>query len=196
MALLLTDYDIISTLSSLGGEIRKAEGGSLTTLVDQSLTFNNDSLLGSTVVITSGLNIGISASVTSYTSDTLTFNALANAVVAGVNYSLLDETYESYILRAEALITEAFKNGGLDIELMLNTAQLKELHITKTISLICLSKRKDATDDDMYHSNYLAFDEMFKTMYSGIVVDYDTNEDGSISADEESQELTQVGFIR
>ena len=48
----------------------------------------------------------------------------------------------------------------------------------------------------MYHSNYLAFDEMFKTMYSGIVVDYDTNEDGSISADEESQELTQVGFIR
>ena len=140
MALLLTDYDIISTLSSLGGEIRKAEGGSLTTLVDQSLTFNNDSLLGSTVVITSGLNIGISASVTSYTSDTLTFNALANAVVAGVNYSLLDETYESYILRAEALITEAFKNGGLDIELMLNTAQLKELHITKTISLICLSK--------------------------------------------------------
>lgn len=196
MALSLTDYDIISTLSSLGGEIRKAEGGSNTTLVDQSLTFNNDSLLGSTVVFTSGLNIGVSASVSSYTSDTLTFEALANPVVAGANYSLLDETYESYMLRAEALITEAFKNGGLDIALMLNTAQLKELHIAKTISLICLSKRKDATDDDMYHSNYIAFDDMYKTMYSGIVVDYDSNEDGTISTDEENQELTQVGFLR
>lgn len=196
MALSLTDYDIISTLSSLGGEVRKAEGGSITTLVDQSLSFNNDSLLGSTIVFVNGLNIGTSVKVSSYASNTLTFDALANPVEAGVNYSLLNETYESYIARADALITEAFKNAGLDISLMLNVAQLKELHIAKTISLICLSKRHDALDDDMYHSNYVAFDEMYKTMYAGIVVDYDANNDGTISEDEENQELTQVGFLR
>lgn len=196
MALSLTDYDIVSTLSSLGGEVRKAEGGSTTTLVDQSISFNNDSLLGSTIVITSGLNRGLSVLVASYAGNTLTFDAIANPIEAGVNYSLLNETYESYILRAEALITEAFKNSGLDIALMLNTAQLKELHVAKTISLICLSKRLDATDDDMYHSNYLAFDEMYKTLFTGLVVDYDTNSDGTISEDEESQELTQVLFAR
>ena len=81
---------------------------------------------------------------------------------------------------------------GYDIENFLTPAHLRELHLNRTIAHICQAKMQDADNEDTYYINYLEFMKRYEEEFNTLVADYDTDGDGVIEDDEDSQSLGQV----
>ena len=111
-------------------------------------------------------------------------------------FCIVSKGYQSEVAQAALVISEDFKNRGIDDSLFLVDAQLKELHIAKAIELACYSLMNDAVDTDAYYANAERFNERYRTIMANLIADYDDNEDGSISSDEEDTSIGQVGFSR
>ena len=191
MAWTLTNADIISAFPILADYYEKADGGSTTTLTCKRLTsYDEDELVGATIGFINGDNAGVDAAITSYTSNstaTFGFSALANAVNSSTGFGIVLIDYTTYVNRAYAIIKNEMRNRGLDIDLFLTTVQVKELHLIKTLQLICMAKRQDADSDDIYHESYLVFKENYESELTTLKADYDTDEDGTIEEAEEKQ---------
>jgi len=191
MAWVLTNADIISAFPILADYYEKADGGSTTTLTCKRLTsYDEDELVGATIGFINGDNAGVDAAITSYTSSTTAtfgFSALANAVDSSTGFGIVLIDYTTYVNRAYAIIKNEMRNRGLDIDLFLTTVQVKELHLIKTLQLICMAKRQDADSDDIYHESYLVFKENYESELTTLKADYDTDEDGTIEEAEEKQ---------
>ena len=191
MAWVLTNADIISAFPILADYYEKADGGSTTTLTCKRLTsYDEDELVGATIGFINGDNAGVDAAITSYTSSstaTFGFSALANAVNSSTGFGIVLIDYTTYVNRAYAIIKNEMRNRGLDIDLFITTVQVKELHLIKTLQLICMAKRQDADSDDIYHESYLVFKENYESELTTLKADYDTDEDGTIEEAEEKQ---------
>jgi len=88
------------------------------------------------------------------------------------------------------------RNKGLDIDLFLTVSQMKELHLVKTLELICIAKRQDADSDDIFHENYLLFKERYEKEMTTLKADYDVDEDGTIDTDTEEDLSVQVRLVK
>jgi hypothetical protein len=188
MALTLTNSDLVQTLEALGGEILKADDGSTTTLVSQDLS-ELGNVDGYLLIFLSSDLLGNEAYISS-SEDTLFSldKTLLISVSSKTKFAYLEMPYDSFINRSSAIIEDLFRNKGM--------TQLKELHIYKTIELICLSKRNGAETDDVYNVNYETFKELFENSFTNLVADYDFNENGSIDEDEKLTNIGQVSFVR
>jgi len=198
MSWTLTNADIVSALPILADHFEKADSGSTTTLVSGRLTDLIDAeVVGSTIAFTTGDNAGTDAVITSYTDSTgsFGFDAVANAVDGSTGFGVVYLDYSSFINRAYDIIKNEMRNRGLDIDLFKTTTQVKELHLTKTLELICMSKRQDADTDDIYHESYMVFKENFESELTTLKADYDTDEDGVIEEAEKLQ-TSQVVLMK
>jgi len=190
MSWVLKNSDIISALPILADHFEKADSGSTTTLISGRLTDLIDAeVVGSTIGFTTGDNAGTDAIITSYTDSTgsFGFDAVANAIDSSTGFGIVYLDYSSFINRAYDIIKNEMRNKGLDIDLFITTTQVKELHLTKTLELICMSKRQDADTDDIYHESYMVFKENYESELSTLKADYDTDEDGVIETVEKLQ---------
>ena len=190
MAWTLTNADIVSALPILADHYEKADSGSTTTLVCGRLTALVEAeIVGATICFLTGDNAGTDAVVTSYTDSTGTFGfgAVSNAVDSSTGFGVVYLDYNTYVSRAYDMIKNELRNRGLDIDLFLTTTQVKELHLLKTLELICLAKRQDADSDDIYHESYMVFKENYESELTTLKADYDTDEDGTIEEAEEKQ---------
>jgi hypothetical protein len=190
MAWVLKNADIIAALPILADHFEKADSGSTTTLVSGRLTdLVEAEIVGATVGFTTGDNAGTDAVITSYTDSTGTFGfgAVSNAVDSSTGFGIVYLDYNSYINRAYDIIKNEMRNRGLDIDLFITTAQIKELHLTKTLEIICMSKRQDANTDDIFNESYNVFKENYESELTTLKADYDTDEDGTIETVEELQ---------
>lgn len=188
MALTLTNADIVTALPQLADINEKADSGSVTTLVStQLINLLDTDVIGATLCFIGGANKGADETITAFddTTGTLTFATQTEAITSSTVYAIVFKDYTSYIERAEAIISNEMRNKGDDLSLFLTTSQLKELHLMKTLELICLAKRQDASTEDIFHINY----EMFATKYdlemTTLKADYDFDKDGVIQEDEE-----------
>jgi len=199
MAWTLTNADIISALPLLADHYEKADSGSTTQLVCNRLTnLVNSEAVGATIAFVNGDNAGTDAVVTSYSggSGTFGFSALSNAVDSQTGFGVVYISYQTFISRAYDIIANEMRNRGLDVTLFLTTSQLKEMHLSKTVELICLSKRHNADSDDIYHESYLIFREKYEKEITTLKADYDLDEDGTIDTDIEEKLSAQVRLIR
>lgn len=190
MAWTLTNADIVSALPILADHYEKADSGSTSTLVCGRLTALVEAeIVGATICFLTGDNAGTDAVVTSYTDSTGTFGfgAVSNAVDSSTGFGVVYLDYNTYVSRAYDMIKNELRNRGLDIDLFLTTTQVKELHLLKTLELICLAKRQDADSDDIYHESYMVFKENYESELTTLKADYDTDEDGTIEEAEEKQ---------
>ena len=191
MAWVLKNADIIAALPILADHYEKADSGSTTSLVCGRLTaLVDEEMVGATIGFINGDNAGTDVTITSYTDTTGTFGfgAVSNAVDSSTGFGIVYLDYNSYIDRAYDIIKNEMRNRGLDIDLFLTTNQVKELHLTKTLELICMAKRQDADTDDIFHESYLVFKENYASELTSLKADYDTDEDGTIEEAEKLQE--------
>ncbi len=198
MAWVLKNADIIAALPILADHYEKADSGSTTQLVCSRLTLLTEGeAKGAIIGFVSGDTAGTDATVTSYDggSGTFGFAALSNAVDGSTGFGVVYIGFTSFINRAYDIISNEMRNRGLDIDLFLTTTQVKELHLLKTLELICMSKRQDADTDDIYHESYLAFKESYESELTTLKADYDTDEDGTIE-DAEEKQSSQVVLIK
>jgi hypothetical protein len=190
MSWVLKNADIIAALPILADHYEKADSGSTTSLVCGRLTsLLSAEMVGATIGFITGGNAGTDATITSYTDSTGTFgfDAALTAVDSSTGFGVVYLDYTTYIDRAYGIIKNELRNRGLDIDLFLTTTQVKELHLTKTLELICMAKRQDADTDDIYHESYLVFKENYESELTTLKADYDTDEDGTIEESEEKQ---------
>ncbi|MBT4080186.1 MAG: hypothetical protein HOE82_06185 [Gammaproteobacteria bacterium] len=198
MAWTLTNADVIQALPILADHYEKADSGSTTTLVSGRLTdLIEAEIVGATIGFLTGDNAGVDATITSYTDSTGTFgfSAVSTAVDSSTGFGIVYLDYTTYINRAYDIVKNEMRNKGLDIDLFLTTSQVKELHLTKCLELICMSKRQDADTDDIYHESYLVFKQNYDGELVNLKADYDTDEDGTIEEVEEKQS-NQVVLVK
>ena len=191
MAWVLKNADIIAALPILADHYEKADSGSTTSLVCGRLTaLVDEEMVGATIGFINGDNAGTDVTITSYTDTTGTFGfgAVSNAVDSSTGFGIVYLDYNSYIDRAYDIIKNEMRNRGLDIDLFKTTSQVKELHLTKTLELICMAKRQDADTDDIFHESYMVFKENYASELTSLKADYDTDEDGTIEEAEKLQE--------
>lgn len=196
----LTNADIISRMSQLADIRGKADGGTTTTLINNKYSLDNidDEFNNYYICFLNGDNKGVDRIVTDFDAQNgiFTFDELESSVNNSTLYALCEVGYLQYSDEAYIYIVERFKNDGKNISLFLNEAQLKELHLLKTLDLICQDKFNDATNEDMYYQRHLHYKETFENTYLSLVADYDLNENGAIDTDEEENKIGQIGFSR
>lgn len=198
--LTLTNADIVGRLNSLADIIAKSDAPFPTTInvikiIDGALSddFNNWYMC-----FLNGDLRGTDVLILDYDATTGTFTfaiPLASAADNTQEFALVETGFLGKMETAFDIITEVTRNSGYDINLFLTTAQLKELHLYKTIDLICLDLFRDATDEDMYWSNHLVYSELFEKTFNTLKADYDRDEDGLISEQEEDKNFG-FGIIR
>jgi hypothetical protein len=200
MALTLTNAEIVLGLPIITDFIEKANDGSTTTVECLACKgLDEEELEGAYICFLDGANAGIDRIITTYTSNntgTFTFDALPNTVDNTTMFALVLKSFIPASLRAESVMTNDFRNRGLDIDNFLDTTQLKEIHLNRSLAHICFAKRQDADTNDTYHINYEEFMATYIAELNNLTADYDINEDGSISTSEENQKVSQVGFSR
>ena len=190
----LTNADIVQALPRLADLYEKADSGTTTTATSARLIgLNEDEVIGSIVSFITGDNEGVDATITGFNTSTgeMTFNPLSNAIASGNVFGVISLDYQSYIKRAYSIIKNEIRNLGRNADLYLDETQVKELHLLKTMQIICMAKRQNADTDDIFHQSYLDFTDQYKNELVTLKADYDLNEDGLISEDEEVK-LTQV----
>lgn len=197
----LTNADIIIASPLLNADyIAKANSGSTTTAVSKALKgLDEEEVIGAYICFINGANAGTDRIITDYVSandGTFTFDALDTAVDSSTTFAIVLLDYTGGVDRAKTIIENDLRKRGYDIDNFLTSSHLRELLLNKTMSHICQTKRQDANDEDMYHINFLEFEEKYVEELSALVADYDTNEDGTISESEEDQKTNQVGFSR
>lgn len=202
MALTLTNAEIIEASPLLLSDIvSKATNGTTTTLITHDLRdLDEYSVIGAYICFLDGANKGVDRIITDYSSNagvaTFTFDELDYPIDNTTIFAIMYLSYKSASDRASAMITNDLRKKGFDLDLFLNVSDLKELHLYKTVAHICLAKTQDRTDEDMYWVNYEVYNNMYITELSTLVADYDSDESGSISTDEENLNIGQVGFNR
>jgi len=190
----LTNADIVQALPRLADLYEKADSGTISTATSARLIgLNEDEVIGSIVSFITGDNEGVDATITAFNTSTgeMTFNALSNAIASGNVFGVISLDYQSYIKRAYSIIKNEIRNLGRNADLYLDETQVKELHLLKTMQIICMAKRQNADTDDIFHQSCLDFTDQYKNELVTLKADYDLNEDGLISEDEEVK-LTQV----
>lgn len=195
----VTNATLLSRLPSLADCTAKAKGGTTTTAICSKLEkeYHNDDLVGWYLCILSGDNKGTDTLITSSdrNTGTLTFDALSSAIDATTQIAVTEDGYQNYIDEAWLVMQDDFRNSGLTIDLFLTTSQLREMHIVKTLELICNALFHDATSDDSYYARMQHYANRYGMIFTPLKADYDSNEDGVISYDEELQKK-QARLIR
>lgn len=199
IVLTLTNADIVGRLNSLADVIDRATSGTTSTIVkiiDGAVDneFNNHY-----ACFLSGVNKGEDRIITTFlaSSGLFVFEApvLPTAVDNKSEFAIVEVGFLGKMDEAFDIIKEDTRNSGYNIDLFLTTAQLKEIHLYKTLDLICLDLYRDASDEDMYWSNHLVYDEKYEKTFNTLKADYDRDEDGLISEQEEDKNFG-FGIIR
>lgn len=197
MAVTLTNADIVSRLKMLGDYHLKADSGSTTTAVNSTL-IGEARILNSFACFLTGDNIGLDRVITGFddTTGTITFDALGTAITNTDEFAICTIGFQSDIAQASLEIANDFRNKGYDINNFLTTSQLEEMYISKTLEIICSNLMNDGNEEDVYFVQYNRFKKKYETEQLILIADYDANEDGSISTEEELGSIGQVGFSR
>lgn len=194
----ITNADIVSRLKLLADEHLKADSGTTTTAINDSIKDGSD-YTNNFICFLTGENTGVDRVVTAYETavGTFTFDALDIAVTSVDEFCVVSKGFQSDVAQAINIVKNNMRNLGYDIDLFLNyQIQLKEMYIYKTIELICAGLMNDGQDQDVYFVNYGRFKKLYDREISTLIADYDANESGTIDADEELINTGQVFLVR
>lgn len=183
----LTNADIVAALPKLADLTERADSGTKSSLVSERLKdMNIEQMKGATICFLTGFSFGVDSVITDFDPNTgaVDFTEIADEVDSTTVFSIVYNDFFTYSHRAYGIIENDMRNKGLDINLFLNQAQVKELHLTKTLALVCLAKRQGTDDVDLYHDSYLIYADKYTNELGSLVADYDANEDGIIQDEE------------
>lgn len=102
-----------------------------------------------------------------------------------------DETsYTRQIEEAWIEVKRDIKNKGRRPHMLIDGSQLREVHLTRTLEIICDSFAKD--EEDIWWTRKLEFKERYSRLMSEMIIKYDADEDGIITEDENLVSLGQI----
>lgn len=182
----ITDDDIITELPQLrdtGWKVAgTSESGSATTIVDADLVrFADDHFTGgSAYSITQDETRGI----TDFVSSTGTVTTVAFSASAATDDYVLTQSYTSQIQRAFEKLEDMLVRKGRRPHLILDSHDLKEIHIAMSVTEICKGLVRGETDG-LWWDLMKEYEKKASDMFNSMALKYDESEDGIISEEEE-----------
>lgn len=174
-----------------------AESGTVNTIVNEAeLIQESEWWVNGLVEVTSGTNQGEIRKVTIFDNPTnkLTVSPDFSADIDDTSIILLIRSFEKEIIEAFDIFANDLNNKELKTDLIIDSSQVREFIINKTIEIVCGNFTKDIADiwtarEEKFKSNY---DKLFDNLN----LDYDANNDGLVDADEADTSFSQPGGVR
>jgi hypothetical protein len=177
-----TDEDLIKECGALRDERYMARGvadsGSTTTLVDSDLIdYPDDHWTGGVIQFTDGTNAGLSRPVSDYvqSTGTVTWVASCASSVDTTTRYCVRRTFQPELDRSWEEVDEIVRRKGFRPALVMDSDELKSLHVYITLSKICRVLSKSG--DDVWWSRAKDFDAKSLKELNGIQFVYDADED-------------------
>jgi len=193
----ITDEDIINELPQLkdnGWRVNgAANGGSSTTITDTELSRYADEYF--TGGLATSLDKNETREITSFTSATGTAatTAFSSAIVSGERYFLC-RSFGREIQRAFEKIEEKIIRLGKRPELILDPADLREVHIYYAVAEVCKGLVTDR--ETFWWDIWKDYERKGEVTFDSLRFKYDASGDGYIAGSEEGRSLKAVRTIR
>lgn len=191
----LSNAELINNLTLLADFVGRVDSTSTTGVTVNSLADENI-VANDTLCVLSGINKNTDIAITDFDNGLIEFDAIDSACGIRDIVAICKLGFDNYVANAYDILKNDLKNKSVDITLFLNEWQLKQLHIYKTLELICGDRRNSSDSADAYNANFERYQNLYNVELNGFVADYDISEDGTISEDEELNFKGQVGFVR
>lgn len=191
----LSNAEIINNLTLLADFVGRVDTSTTTSITINSLA-NEDIEANDTLCILSGDAKNTDIAITDFDAGEITFDELDSSIQVRAIVAICKIGFDNYVSNAYDMLKNDIKNKSLEIELFLTEWQLKQLHVYKTLELICGDRRNGADTNDAYNANYERYYALYRSELTTFVADYDINENGSITEEEELNFKAQVGFVR
>lgn len=192
----ITDDDVVKELPQITEKGYKEFGtstsGSTTTIVHGDLKrFPDDYFKGG---LAESFTQGEKRNITNFVQSTGTVTTEAFTASASTDKYMLTRSYTREIDRALDKIRDRIQQKGQYHALIIDSADLKELHLMFTVAEICKSFVVSVDDVwDMFRKDYQKrADEMFRDFK----FKYDVDEDGFIGSGEEDEDYTSLRSTR
>ena len=197
LAIPVVDEDLFNELPILSNEATQATGtatsATTSTLVDSKRKEANDYWAGGTLEIISGTGDGQKRDITDFVQSTGTITvspAFATTPDTTSVYRIV-RAFTKQIEQSFEKISTMIYNKGKRHSLILESSQIKIPLIYLTIHFICLDLMKSS--DDIWHTRALMYWDRFNESFGGMALDYDEDESGAISGEDE-QQASPAGF--
>ena len=165
-----------------------ADSGSTTTIVDADLVrYDDDYFTGG---LATSLTLGEIRKITDFTQLTGTATTEAFGTAISTDKYVLQRSYSKEIIRAFEKIKELLRREGRVAHLILDSYDLREVHIQFAIAEVC--KSFIASDDSMWYTLWMDYKKTSYAMFKNLNLKYDDSNDGTISGSEESRRGTRT----
>lgn len=182
----ITDEDIINELPQLkdnGWRVHGvADSGSVTTIVDAELErYEDDYFTGG---LATNLTNDETRDITDFVSSSGTATiATATATAAGHKY-ILTRSYTKEIQRAFEKIDELITRAGKRSALILDSYDLREVHICYSVAEVCKGLTGAGGTDTFWWQMWKDYESKAYAIFKSINFKYDESDDGTISISE------------
>ncbi len=195
MLLSLTNAKLIQNLQLLSDYTARVDVGGTNSITIQSLTSEiinaND-----TLCVLSGVNAGCDIEIEGFNGGVFDLGSNDKVLSKRDVVAILSIPFYGYITQAEKNIENDLRNKGKLLKNFLTVSQIEQVHIYKTLALICGDKRNSGDLSDIYNSNFDRFSSLYTQSLSALLADYDYNLNGSIEKSEELLFKSQTAFVR
>lgn len=185
----ITDNDLFDELDSLRKIANQASGtatgGTTATLIDTKRKEDDNFWKGGTLEILSGTNVGQQRTITAFSQSTATMTvspAFSGTIDTTSVYRVI-RSFSNKIRQSFEKIEDMLYNAGKRQDLILESSQIKFLLIYLTIHFIALDSADEI--DDKWDVLAKGYWQKFQDAYTGMRLEYDTDESGNIEGGEE-----------
>lgn len=201
LAIPITDDDLFNELDSLRDvniqETGTATAGAAGTLTDTaSRKESDDYWTGGRIEIISGTGDGQVRDITDFVQSTSVISVSPNWATTPDATSVYKATrgFSKKIIQSFEKIAGMIYNKGKRHCLIIESSQIKIPMIYLTVHFICLDLMKE--EGDKWNMLAAKYWDLFGTEFSQMKLDYDTDESGTITGDEEQSGVASLRFYR
>lgn len=191
---LLTDADVVAELPQLKDNGYKitgtAKSGTVTTIVDSDIIRYPDSYF------TGGLAYSIAQDltreITGFVSSTGTVTTTAFPVAIATDKYILSRSYTVEILRAFEKVEDLLIRMGKRPYLILDPADLKEVHLCYSVSEICKGMATASDSNNFWWQMWKDYEAKAYAIFKSINFKYDEFDDGVILPNEDNKRFKSL----
>lgn len=200
LAISITDDDLYNELESLRKSNYQASttatAGAAGSITDTKRREQDDFWKGGIVKIISGTGIGQSRDVTGFTQSTgvFTITPVWGTNPDNTSVYVVVKSFSNKIQAAFDKICTMLYDKGKRHQLILESSQISQILIYKTLQMICLDFTDEA--DDKWDRLATVYKEEFEKAFNNMKLDYDEDDSGAIAGEEEQTSVSSIRIGR
>lgn len=173
-------------------DIQTADSGTVNTIVSIELNEEDGYWANGRVLITAGTNEGEDRKVISFvkSTNTLTVDKNFTSAIDATSKFTVVRSFVKEIEQAYKIVENDLRNKGVRINRVLDSSQVFELILNKSIELISGNYSRDPVD--IWSARKENFMDMYNSLLKVSKFDYDRDQSGNVDSEETADSATQI----